>query len=855
MTTFKLALNAFETDGAKIIAASESDNQIVVKIKGDPEITPDDQFGSCLSFDGVDDYLEIASNSIFDVTGAFTLEAWIKRNVNGVDHCIINRGKSGDPEAEFNLSIYSDNKAEFFWESSGGTNHGVKSNRSIEADGKWHHIAGVFDGDGSKSHIYIDGILDKSVSESGAVPAINQARPVLIGAYFDSDSSYSRYFNGQIAHIRIYDKALSAEDIKKSMLEDKTAQAAFKTEYPIDFSLSDDDERNVFYISEEATLNNFQLELTNTSDQKINITSTGDLAVSRNNYHFELRFKAKTFEETLKDSVKYIRGKILPPNWLASDAVLHEDHKVSIYLLYKGANDFILDPDGKLSFTLEYASSDGTGGSRGTTVALYYQNLQYVNELARLTGTRIKSVDIINQRGKKNIPLHVGIVGSNTILNDAGPGTAAKGTASSLKIRLCNMLQKDESDPDKNRILFRTGNMDKERNTKFTLLFDDPVGKDWDLASKNQLNAIQVSVKQNSSSYHVEKNDQGASPVFEITPPSEDPLKPDEFIDSLKPGEFIEISLTGIHSNTASGFANIYLKYEDVPGYWDGQFVVQVEKSPIYHKDMGDRRHPKRNVGIGVAPDTNNRLKVSGNLSVMDGGAHIGGNSDPGDKNLEVDGKVGIGVAPDRNNRLKVSGNLSVMDGGAHIGGNSDPGNDNLTVDGNVTVGGKVQVMGKVQVFGKVQLPHGYGYGYGYYDLLPKGVIVMWNGRTAPRGWALCDGHNRTPDLRGRFVLGMGQGRKLRDRSLGEKGGNETYAMRIEEMPIHRHTGTALEAGCYGNGKKLNRWLSDRSRDYCWGNCERAGMHEHTLDIKDQGGGVPHPNMPPYYVLAYIMKL
>ena len=735
MTTFKLALNAFETDGAEIIAASESDNQIVVKVKGDPEITPDDQFGSCLSFDGVDDYLEIASNSIFDVTGAFTLEAWIKRNANGVYHCIINRGKREDREAEFNLSIYSDNKAEFSWESSGGTNHGVKSNRSIEADGKWHHIAGVFDG--SKSYIYIDGILDNSVSESGAVPAINQARPVLIGAYFDSDSSYSRYFNGQIAHIRICDKALSAEDIKKSMLEDKTAQAAFKAEYPIDFNLSDDDERNVFYISEEATLNNFQLELTNTSDQKINITSTGDPTVSRNNYHFELRFKAKTFEETLKDSVKYIRGKSLLQNWLESDAVLQEDGKVSIYLLYKGANDFILNPDEKLSFTLEYASADGTGGARGTTVALYYQNLQY-NEAARLTGTRIKSVDIINQRGKKNIPLHVGIVGSNTILNDAGSGTATSGTASSLKIRLYNMLQKDESDPDKNRILFRTGKMNKERNTKFTLLFDDPVGEDWDLASKDQLNAIKVSVKQNLSpcdvkkklsSCDVKKNDQGVSPVFEITPIG----------DSLKPGEFIEISLTGIYSNTASGFANIYLKYEDVPGYWDGQFVVQVEKSPIYHKDMGTDTNPKRNVGIGVAPDANNRLKVSGNLSVMDGGAHIGDDSDPGDNNLAVDGnltvdgKVGIGTSPDAkvscmgivrtppkakllvkggahiggasdpgDNNLAVDGNVGIgttnseaklsVNGGAHIGGDSDPGDDNLEVDGNLTVDGKVGI-------------------------------------------------------------------------------------------------------------------------------------------------------------------
>ena len=43
--------------------------------------------------------------------------------------------------------------------------------------------------------------------------------------------------------------------------------------------------------------------------------------------------------------------------------------------------------------------------------------------------------------------------------------------------------------------------------------------------------------------------------------------------------------------------------------------------------------------------------------------------------------------------------------------------------------------------------------------LVPSGVILMWGGSadTIPRGWALCDGTNGTPDLLDRFVVASGR--------------------------------------------------------------------------------------------------
>lgn len=48
--------------------------------------------------------------------------------------------------------------------------------------------------------------------------------------------------------------------------------------------------------------------------------------------------------------------------------------------------------------------------------------------------------------------------------------------------------------------------------------------------------------------------------------------------------------------------------------------------------------------------------------------------------------------------------------------------------------------------------------GQKFYEVLPPGVIMMWSGQgDVPDGWAVCDGEQGTPDLRGRFVMGTNE--------------------------------------------------------------------------------------------------
>lgn len=63
---------------------------------------------------------------------------------------------------------------------------------------------------------------------------------------------------------------------------------------------------------------------------------------------------------------------------------------------------------------------------------------------------------------------------------------------------------------------------------------------------------------------------------------------------------------------------------------------------------------------------------------------------------------------------------------------------------------------------------------------VPAGGIIMWSGATVPDGWALCNGENGTPDLRGRFIYGAGESAaRLVFTSTNQGQGNKNSEMTV----------------------------------------------------------------------------
>jgi microcystin-dependent protein len=196
-----------------------------------------------------------------------------------------------------------------------------------------------------------------------------------------------------------------------------------------------------------------------------------------------------------------------------------------------------------------------------------------------------------------------------------------------------------------------------------------------------------------------------------------------------------------------------------------------------------------------------------------------------------------------------------------------------------------------------------------------KGIIVTWSGNITdiPAGWAFCNGEKyslnssgkavadskgtATPDLRSRFIVGAAVdkvsstlllGNGLSNHSVKKTGGAEKVTLSKEQIPSHNHDIIDIinrAVGCIGSGcitgpVTPRRWPliaksgdtlvdfvkypkpkfgdgTDKEIDFedHLSPYSRPHPNEFPVETGFMGGSKPHENMPPYFALAYIIKL
>jgi hypothetical protein len=158
------------------------------------------QIDGALSFDGVNDYVDCGSGpSNYD---NITVSAWMETSTNGA--LVSNRYNSGSFGTWYTLFS---NVIEIGDNSQGGYKYLTFNTPTL--NNVWHHI--VYTKDGTTHAIYVDGILDQQFISNAD---ISWNQPLFIGRRWNKGYSVF-WFNGIIDDVRIYNRALSAEEIEQ----------------------------------------------------------------------------------------------------------------------------------------------------------------------------------------------------------------------------------------------------------------------------------------------------------------------------------------------------------------------------------------------------------------------------------------------------------------------------------------------------------------------------------------------------------------------------------------------------------------------------------------------------------------
>jgi len=229
------ALNVYDSSGNANTGASSGETMNNGTISGATwKDGSNCKYGSCLSFDGVDDYVDVGNGVSLQITDKITISAWVYINplgsMNGTYGYIV--AKTAGNVATGGYSLWFDDRAGYgtnaikaYGIATDQTLYDLKADNAITAAG-WYHLAVTYDKDAGgtdEAKLYVNGVLKDTEDFSKAIKS--DLYTLKIG---DLDGTQPN-FNGLIDDVRIYNTALT--DAQVAALynnNDRTAGASLE---------------------------------------------------------------------------------------------------------------------------------------------------------------------------------------------------------------------------------------------------------------------------------------------------------------------------------------------------------------------------------------------------------------------------------------------------------------------------------------------------------------------------------------------------------------------------------------------------------------------------------------------------
>ena len=150
--------------------------------------------GSGLVFNGTTAYAAGQDN---DIATNITVSAWFNSDATQTAAIVNKETTQGSLEIASNTPSFKI--------TTGSTLRTVTAGSSV-SNSAWHHIVGTYDG--SNAVLYIDGVQAQTVAATGTISTNNSVWTI------GRDTAGSNYFDGNIDEVKLFSRALSANEVK-----------------------------------------------------------------------------------------------------------------------------------------------------------------------------------------------------------------------------------------------------------------------------------------------------------------------------------------------------------------------------------------------------------------------------------------------------------------------------------------------------------------------------------------------------------------------------------------------------------------------------------------------------------------
>jgi RHS repeat-associated protein len=178
------------------------------------------KIGNTLSFDGVDDYVEVP-DAVALRLNQVTIEAWIRLD-NTYRQMIVEKGGGSADYANYILGTGSNNQAFIATKSAEGQNSVATS--WVLSPGQWYHLVGILDE--SSMRIYVNGKLEGESNITKSIPLSSD--PLRIGTPLRFYAG--THVDGLIDEVAIHKRALTPQEIHQHYQNGLTGHGYLETD-------------------------------------------------------------------------------------------------------------------------------------------------------------------------------------------------------------------------------------------------------------------------------------------------------------------------------------------------------------------------------------------------------------------------------------------------------------------------------------------------------------------------------------------------------------------------------------------------------------------------------------------------